>query len=74
MRATLIDPDSLRVPLTRLHPAVRDPFTDLDSLKDPFTARPTSLPGIRPNAALGASDAPNATLGASDAPNATLGR
>ncbi|MBN9740114.1 hypothetical protein DMP23_03190 [Amycolatopsis sp. A1MSW2902] len=29
---------------------------------------------MRPNAALGASDAPNATLGASHAPNATLGR
>ncbi|ATY13863.1 hypothetical protein CU254_28135 [Amycolatopsis sp. AA4] len=29
---------------------------------------------MRPNVALGASDAPNATLGASHAPNATLGR
>ena len=29
---------------------------------------------MRPNVALGASDAPNATLGALDAPNATLGR
>ena len=29
---------------------------------------------MRPNVALGASDAPNATLGALDATNATLGR
>ncbi|MBN9739905.1 hypothetical protein DMP23_02100 [Amycolatopsis sp. A1MSW2902] len=57
--------------------SVRGSFTDLDSLKEPFTARPRqprARPGCRPNVALGASHAPNATLGASHAPNATLGR
>ncbi|MBN9740234.1 hypothetical protein DMP23_03795 [Amycolatopsis sp. A1MSW2902] len=75
MRATLIDSDSFRVPLTTRHPCVRGPFTDLDSLKESFTAARQPAPAaMRPNAALGASDAPNATLGASHAPNATLGR
>ncbi|MBN9741945.1 hypothetical protein DMP23_12635 [Amycolatopsis sp. A1MSW2902] len=62
--------------LTTVRRSVKGSFTDVDSLKEPFTAHPPAPhpPAMRPNAALGASDATNATLGASHAPNATLGR
>ncbi len=43
VRATLIDSDSLRVPLTTSHRR-EGPFTDLDSLKEPFTDHPRRSP------------------------------
>ncbi|MBN9740342.1 hypothetical protein DMP23_04345 [Amycolatopsis sp. A1MSW2902] len=87
MKGSLRELDSLKEPFTDLEQprfrrlaswhAVRGTLTAADSRRVPLTTPPrsphTHRRRMRPNAALGASDAPNAAFGAWDAPNATLG-